>query len=295
MYLCNVKNKNMDNKMIVAPTQEKIIEFLDSVGLGQTLTEKEKVQFFNVCQAYGLNPIKKEIYAVKYGQNPASIIVGYETYIKRAERSGLLDGYDVKIDGTIKEGNMRAIITIYRKDWSRPFVHDVYYSEYVQRTKDGQITKFWLEKPITMLKKVAMSQGFRLCFSDENGGLPYSEEEINIRDVENDNDRVHSIMSADKPSMNDKQFNTLVERIKNGEDVLAKARSMFTLSKEQENILTAISTVSDYDFIAGKIKTSEDEKDLLTIRQDVADLADEGLINMFNDKCLVLEMESLVL
>lgn len=278
----------MDNQLTTI-SKDKIVEYLDSVGLGQSLTANEKVQFFNVCLAYNLNPIKKEIYAVKYGQNPVSIIVGFETYIKRAERSGNLDGYDVRTEGNVKDNSLKAIITIYRKDWSRPFIHEVYYSEYVQRTKDGQVTKFWLEKPITMLKKVAMSQGFRLCFSDENGGLPYSEEEINIKEVEN----IQEV--TEKPSMNDKQFNTLVERIKNGESVLEKAKAMFSFTKEQENILTAISTVSDYDFIVEKIKTSEDEKDLLTIRQDVADLADEGLINMFNDKCLVLEMENLVL
>ena len=276
----------MDNQLTTI-SKDKIVEYLDSVGLGQSLTSAEKVQFFNVCLAYNLNPIKKEIYAVKYGQNPISIIVGFETYIKRAERSGNLDGYDVRAEGN--DNSLKAIITIYRKDWSRPFIHEVHYSEYVQRTKDGQITKFWLEKPITMLKKVAMSQGFRLCFSDENGGLPYSEEEINIKEVEN----IQEV--TEKPSMNDKQFNALVNRIKNGESVLEKAKSMFSFTKEQENILAAISTVSDYDFIAEKIKASEDEKDLLTIRQDVADLADEGLINMFNDKCLVLEMENLVL
>lgn len=278
----------MDNQLTTI-SKDKIVEYLDSVGLGQSLTSNEKVQFFNVCLAYNLNPIKKEIYAVKYGQNPISIIVGFETYIKRAERSGNLDGYDVRTEGNVKDNSLKAIITIYRKDWSRPFIHEVYYSEYIQRTKDGQVTKFWLEKPITMLKKVAMSQGFRLCFSDENGGLPYSEEEINIKEVEN----IQEV--TEKPSMNDKQFNALIGRIKNGESVLEKAKSMFSFTKEQENILAAISTVSDYDFIAGKIKTSEDEKDLLTIRQDVADLADEGLVNMFNDKCLVLEMESLVL
>ena len=29
-----------------------------------------------------------------------------------------------------------------------------------------------------MIKKVAMSQGFRLCFPDELGGIPYTQEEI---------------------------------------------------------------------------------------------------------------------
>ena len=71
-----------------------------------------------------------------------------------------------------------ATITIYRKDWNYPFIHSVYFSEYVQRKNDGTPNKFWREKPYTMIKKVAMAQGFRLCFSDENGGLPYTSEEI---------------------------------------------------------------------------------------------------------------------
>lgn len=64
---------------------------------------------------------------------------------------------------------------------------------------------------------------------------------------------------------------------------------------EAEEVVKDANEISDIEFLQGKIKTSEDEKDLLTIRQDVADLADEGLINMFNDKCLVLGMENLVL
>ena len=284
----------MDNQLTTI-SKDKIVEYLDSVGLGQSLTSAEKVQFFNVCLAYNLNPIKKEIYAVKYGQAPASIIVGYEVYIKRAERSGKLDGYDVKTEGNIKDGSLKAIVTIYRKDWSRPFAHEVYYSEYVQRTKDGQVTKFWLEKPITMLKKVAISQGFRLCFSDENGGLPYSEEEINVRDVKNEFENENNNTTPELPPpplISDKQFNALVNRIKNGESVLEKAKSMFTFTKEQEAALAAISVVSDYDFLLQKIETSQDEKDLLAIRADIMELAEVdglNLFDLFNQKCIDLD------
>ena len=73
---------------------------------------------------------------------------------------------------------MVATITIHRKDWSHPFVHSVYFAEYVQIKHDGTPNKFWKEKGVTMIKKVAMAQGFRLCFSDENGGMPYTSEEI---------------------------------------------------------------------------------------------------------------------
>lgn len=161
---------------------EKIQSYLDSMSLTANLTKAESRQFIEIAMAYGLNPFKREIYATKYGNN-FSIIVGFETYLKRAERSGLLSGWKVETTGTINKQNVAdsditATITIHRKDWNEPFVHSVYFAEYVQRRADGQPNKFWKEKPLTMIKKVAMAQGFRLCFSDENGGLPYTSEEI---------------------------------------------------------------------------------------------------------------------
>jgi len=161
---------------------EKIMSYLETMNLASSLNQHQKHQFLEICNAFGLNPFKREIYASKYGDN-FSIIVGYETYIKRAERSGNLAGWNVTTEGVIDlkniaQSQIKATITIYRKDWSYPFVHEVWFSEYCQKTKDGYPTKFWKDKPYTMLKKVAISQGFRLCFSDELGGMPYTSEEL---------------------------------------------------------------------------------------------------------------------
>lgn len=163
---------------------EKIRTYLKTLNLTTNLTPTEEQQFIEIALAYGLNPFKREIYASKYGGS-FSIIVGFETYIKRAERSGRLSGWNVRTEGEVDYANVgktsiRAIITIFRKDFAHPFVHEVHFEEYAQRTKDGYLNKFWREKPITMLKKVAMAQGFRLCFSDELGGLPYTSEEIGV-------------------------------------------------------------------------------------------------------------------
>lgn len=162
---------------------DKIRQYLDAMNLTTNLTKPQVQQFIEIAQAFGLNPFKREIYASKYGDN-FSIIVGYETYIKRAERSGRLSGWHVATQGTMGDGSLKAVITIHRKDWDHPFTHEVYYSEYVQKTKDGYPTKFWKDKPFTMLKKVAISQGFRLCFSDELGGLPYTSEEMGQETLE---------------------------------------------------------------------------------------------------------------
>lgn len=161
-------------------TDKELANYLDVMGLAQKLTEKEKLQFLEISKAFGLNPFKREIYCSKYGEGPnaqTSIIVGYETYIKRAERSGQLDGWQVVTEGKPEDNSLKAIITIHRKDRKVPFVHEVYYSEYVQKTNAGAVTKFW-QKAYTMTKKVAMAQGFRLCFSDELGGIPYTQEEM---------------------------------------------------------------------------------------------------------------------
>ena len=42
----------------------------------------------------------------------------------------------------------------------------------------------WNQIPSFMGRKVAIAQGFRLCFPDELGGLPYTEEEHQVYDIE---------------------------------------------------------------------------------------------------------------
>ena len=169
----------------------KLQTYLNAMGMANNLTSGEFQQFVEIAQGFGLNPFKREIYANKYGSQ-FSVIVGYETYIKRAERSGLLAGWSVVTTGSVnyeklKQSTLMATITIHRKDFQFPFVHEVYFSEYYGTTKDGTLNKFWSSKPITMIKKVAMAQGFRLCFSDELGGMPYTAEELNAMEAETKN------------------------------------------------------------------------------------------------------------
>lgn len=163
--------------------EKQLMEYLDVMGLAPKLSEPEKKSFLQIAKAFNLNPFKREIYCSKYGTQ-LSIITGYEVYIKRAERSGMLDGWNVVTEGITSDNSLKAIITIHRKDRKYPFIHEVLYSEYVQKTNEGHITKFWL-KAITMTKKVAIAQGFRLCFSDELGGMPYTQDEI-TQDVEHE-------------------------------------------------------------------------------------------------------------
>lgn len=156
-------------------SEKKLMEFLDIAGVGRNLPADKRKQFVEIAQAYQLNPFKREIYCVGYKEN-TSIITGYEVYIKRAERTGKLNGWNVEVEGEGKE--LTATIIIHRSDWAHPFKHEVYFEEAANRTKDGELNSIWKKMPKFMLKKVAIAQGFRLCFSDELGGMPYTNDEI---------------------------------------------------------------------------------------------------------------------
>jgi len=174
-----------------------LVEYLDATGLAKSLTDAEKKQFLGIAMAYQLNPFKREIYCIAYGTGEyrsLSIITGYETYLKRAERAGRLKGWKCWTEGTVKTetktvtkkgrngdydktytfpvGDLVAKIQIYKEGWDSPFEHEVYLEEY------AQANEMWGQKPRTMLKKVCTGQGFRLAFPDELGGMPYLEEEL---------------------------------------------------------------------------------------------------------------------
>ena len=133
-------------------------------------TDKELFMFMGIAKSYGLNPLKREIHFLKYGNNAASIIVGYEVYLKRADRTGLLDGWKCWIEKDIH--GEKAIIEIKRKDQSMPIHWEVYRSEFDRQQST------WKTMPTFMLKKVAIAQGFRLAFPNEIGGFPYIPEEL---------------------------------------------------------------------------------------------------------------------
>jgi phage recombination protein Bet len=232
---------------------KEIIEYLNTFGIGKDLNELEKKQFLMICNAWNLSPIKREIHVSAYGQGVnrnCSIIIGYEVYIKRAEATGKLNGWRAWCEG---EGdNLVAKIEIHRTDWANPFVDEVDFKEYAQYKKDGQLNKFWREKPKTMLKKVVTAQGFRKCFASELGGMPYDEAEIEVamRDV--------SEQPIEKPaegalSLLGKYFEKIT---KQGKITRDEAVKIFTKAKSMgdEDIFSMMTAVQDSITQNGKYK-----------------------------------------
>lgn len=160
-------------------TKETIKKFLCPKA-----SDQELMLGLQIAKTFNLNPLKREIYFVKYKEDqPMQVLTGYEVYLKRAERSGKYNGLDIKSEGSVTTGDLKAIVKVYRKDWDNPLTHEAFYSEYVQVKKDYQTGKiepntFWKNKPITMIKKVAVSQAFRMAFPDEFDGMPYTSDEV---------------------------------------------------------------------------------------------------------------------
>ena len=178
-----------DNKV----TQELLLDYLKTMNKG--LTEQQTKQFLAVASAFGLNPWKREIYAVTFkGKNGTemSVVTGYETYIKRAEANPNYDGYDIEFKGgferktfqkqgeygpynvteVVPKGDVSCVCTVYRKDRSHPVREEVFFDEYDQKNS------MWKSKPRTMLKKVAIVSAFRKAFPFDLGGMPYTSDEL---------------------------------------------------------------------------------------------------------------------
>jgi phage recombination protein Bet len=137
-------------------------------------SDAEVYMFIQMCKYQQLNPFLREAYLIKYGNQPATLVTGKETFVKRAEMHPQFDGYEIDVvpDKGIPDS---ATCRVYRKDRNRPTTVTVDYEEYVQ-LKDGKPNKMWAAKPRTMLRKVALVQALREAFPTTLGGL-YAPEE----------------------------------------------------------------------------------------------------------------------
>ena len=61
------------------------------------VSEQEVVMFINLCKFQKLNPFLNEAYLIKFGNQPAQIIVSKEAFMKRAESHPQYDGMEAGI------------------------------------------------------------------------------------------------------------------------------------------------------------------------------------------------------
>ena len=164
------------------------------VGSDSKITMPEFKFFTELCKARKLNPFLKEVYCIKYGDNPAQIVVGKDAILKRAILNPNYDGMEsgvivignigepVERKGTFKLPDEQLVggwAKVYRKDWQHPTYCSVSFDEVAQKKSNGELNSNWSSKGATMVEKVAKVRALRETFIEQLGGM-YEAEEMGV-------------------------------------------------------------------------------------------------------------------
>lgn len=297
-------------KELETTTQKKkeaveLSKTIDAFLLGQKNADKLTKAQITVCKQtallFNLNPLKREIHFIPHaikekvngywqetGKFEVAIVIGYDVYIKRAEDTGLLNGWGVEFENLpdtfevwvgygekakkVVVKDIKAKITINRKGWDEPFVHEVYLSE------ARQDTPIWTKMPRFMLRKTAIGQGFRLCFPKDLGGLPYTPEELGVGVLEGGEMHADAALPANASpaqpepkkappasppadaAMLTSLLGMLIRKGKTQEPILTKLKikAMKELSEKQAtSIMAQLSKLPDAPKVAGTMPVQE--------------------------------------
>ena len=160
----------MSNELVTkdyTPEQMKLIT--DVVAKGATPDELQL--FLYRCRNLGLDPLKSgQIYFVKYGSSPGTIVVGIDGFRSKASRTGKLAGIKRGVTRNDKGAVTGAWAEVFRSDWREPAREEVSLAEY----NTGRA--MWAKMPETMIKKVAEAAALRMAFPDDLGGTYVTEE-----------------------------------------------------------------------------------------------------------------------
>lgn len=159
----------------IVPAVGKFNEKIDLIKakIAPDCTDSEFELLMYMANTYGLDPLLRQIWAVKRNANtPALIFAGRDGMLAIAHRSGHFDGMQsgVVYEGTGKDRKpVSAWCEIWRNDMTHSFKTDVPFSEY----NTGY--SVWKTNPSAMILKVAEAVCLRKAFSVS--GL-YAPEEI---------------------------------------------------------------------------------------------------------------------
>lgn len=157
------------------------------------VSDQEVVMFTNLCKYQKLNPFLNEAYLVKFGSQPAQIIVSKEAFMKRAEAHPAYEGFEAgiiveregkleEVEGAVKLPNDKLIggwAKIYRSDRKKPVTTRISLEEFSK----GQAT--WKQMPLNMIRKSAIVNAQREAFPETLGAM-YTEDDADITNTAKD-------------------------------------------------------------------------------------------------------------
>lgn len=158
----------MNDKALITQNNVEMLHTLrNTVAPG--LTDSEFALFAEIVKSTGLNPVTKEVWAIKAGGR-LQLMTGINGFLRIANSHPMFDGMEVEFEWDNKQ-LISATAKVYRKDRRFPAVATAYMNEY------GKQSPIWKTMPSVMLSKCAKSLAIREAFVQELGGL-YTQEEM---------------------------------------------------------------------------------------------------------------------
>lgn len=164
------------NKLQITPSDVR--NYL--VNGNAPVTNGEVMMFLALCKENRLNPFTRECYLIKYGNNPANMVIAKDVYLKRAKRNPNYEGHKAGIcfidsegkyaerEGTILLPNEKLV-----GGWAEVYMSNLKVPQRVTASlaenSKGQST--WKSMPALMIRKVALVQALREIMPEELGGL----------------------------------------------------------------------------------------------------------------------------
>jgi phage recombination protein Bet len=178
---------------VKASPSEFTQEYKDLIrtALPRDVTNDEVRLFLYQCQRTGLDPLTRQIYAVRRWSTAQkkytiTIQVSIDGFRLVAERTGNYGGQTTPewcaSDGIWKDvwvpeaPPIAARVGVWRINFKEPTYGVAKFKSYAVLTKEGKLNEFWSKMPEVMIAKVAEALALRKAFPQELSGLYTSEE-----------------------------------------------------------------------------------------------------------------------
>lgn len=147
-------------------------------------TDAQLLTFAYTCVTQGLNPYLEECWLSWLGRNKGwTPLVAAQSRVRKAQSQPDYDGYEwgwITKEGMRHPAGLESKVSkpediigawgsVYRRNRTKPFYHEIFKAEYQKSTQRG--LGVWDQKTITMLLKVIRDQTHKFAYADKMGNL----------------------------------------------------------------------------------------------------------------------------